>query len=67
MAMWALARSSASALHECEQEGTSPALVSTHRKDNVRLPAAVRRTVESSSYGPDCLHSERLKDSLHLA
>ena len=33
----------------------------------MRLPAAVRRTIESSSYGPDCLHSETLKDNLHLA
>ena len=33
----------------------------------MRLPAAVGRTVESSSYGPDYLHSEKLKDSLHLA
>ena len=31
------------------------------------LPAAVRRWVESSSYGPDCLHFATLKDSLHLA
>ena len=31
------------------------------------LPAAVRRMVENSSYGPDCLHSEMLKDSLDLA
>ena len=40
---------------------------SSKRQRVMRLPAAVRRTVESSSYGPDCLHSETLKDSLHLA
>ena len=33
----------------------------------MHLDAAVRRTIESSSYGPDCLHSEALKDSIHLA
>ena len=40
---------------------------SSKRQRVMRLPAAVRRTVESSSYGPDCLHSETLKDSLHFA